>query len=71
VEKQERAHVSLSKQLGILVSTLNAVVKNCKLLRKMQISTGQKQKYINKSMIEELEDVLKKCLKMLSHPVSQ
>jgi hypothetical protein len=53
--------VSLSKQLGILVSTCNAIVKNHNIIEEnsKQHRPMAKKQNIKKSRFEELEDILK------------
>jgi hypothetical protein len=65
VEKHVGTLVSLSKQLGISVSTLNTIIKNSNINVEMHQygPMVKKQKYIKKSRFEEVEDILK----MLDH----
>jgi hypothetical protein len=54
--------ISLSKQLGISVSTVITIVKNCNIIEgnaNQCWPMQKKRKYIKKSRFEKLEDILK------------
>jgi hypothetical protein len=59
VEKYMGTHVSLSKQLGISVSTLSTIVKNHNMFEENANQCRpmkKKRKYVKKSRFEELKD---------------
>jgi hypothetical protein len=63
VEKQVGTHVSLSKQLGILVSTLNTIVKNHNIIEENADQCGpvaKKQKYEGYPRSNAQSDVVSK-----------
>jgi hypothetical protein len=62
VEKHVETRVSLSKQLGISVSTFDTIIKNCNIIEENANQCGptaKKQKYVKKSRSEELQNIVK------------